>query len=463
MNGNQYRAVFSNSAGTATSSSALLTVDSAPAITSAASTTFTLGTAGSFTVTATGVPAPTFTESGALASGVTLSSAGTLAGTPAAGTGGSYPITITASNGVSPAASQSFTLTITAGPAITTQPTNQTVSVDSTATFSAAASGAPSPSVQWQQSTDGGTTFTTIAGATSGTLTLSTVTAGMTGNQYRAVFTNSVGTATSTAATLTVTTGPSITTQPSSQTANLGGAASFTSAASGSPAPTVQWQQSTDGGATFTNRSGATSGTLNLSGVTAGMNGDQYRAVFTNSAGSTTSNAATLTVGTTQAAAAPRLPDRGWIDVQVQDAQSGVPVDGAQVGLYDTPVPRQGPDSRAFFQFPALSPEILRSNPESGAIQPGHRVTDLAGLLQRSATAPVRIVAAVSMNTIWKRNITATATSYVPPLRKKPLVPMMPNGLSAMVSVSSDPRAAPPPSVGMPPEPPNWKAKPQMK
>ena len=40
-----------------------------------------------------------------------------LSGTPAAGTGGSYPITITASNGMSPNATQSFTLTVNQAPA----------------------------------------------------------------------------------------------------------------------------------------------------------------------------------------------------------------------------------------------------------------------------------------------------------------------------------------------------------
>ena len=39
----------------------------------------------------------------------------TLAGTPAAGTGGTYPLTITAANGVAPNATQSFTLTVDAG------------------------------------------------------------------------------------------------------------------------------------------------------------------------------------------------------------------------------------------------------------------------------------------------------------------------------------------------------------
>ena len=39
----------------------------------------------------------------------------TLAGTPAAGTGGTYALTITAANGVLPDATQSFTLTVDRG------------------------------------------------------------------------------------------------------------------------------------------------------------------------------------------------------------------------------------------------------------------------------------------------------------------------------------------------------------
>ena len=83
-----------------------LTVDEAPAITSGDSTTFTEGSAGTFTVTSTGFPTAALSEVGSLPSGVTFSDNGdgtaTLSGTPAAGTGGSYPITITATNGVSP-------------------------------------------------------------------------------------------------------------------------------------------------------------------------------------------------------------------------------------------------------------------------------------------------------------------------------------------------------------------------
>jgi hypothetical protein len=90
-------------------------------------------------------------------------------------------------------------------PVITTQPTNQTVTAGQTATFTAAASGSPPPTVQWQLSTDGGATFSDIAGATAPTLSFVPTLVAQTGNQYRAVFTNAAGTATSSAVTLTVT------------------------------------------------------------------------------------------------------------------------------------------------------------------------------------------------------------------------------------------------------------------
>ena len=59
------------------------------------------GHGGIFTVTATGIPTPTLSESRALPSGVTFNATtGVLSGTPAAGTGGAYNLTFTASNGV---------------------------------------------------------------------------------------------------------------------------------------------------------------------------------------------------------------------------------------------------------------------------------------------------------------------------------------------------------------------------
>ena len=95
-----------------------------PAITSANHAAFTLGAASSFTVTTTGVPIPaSITELGGLPAGVTFTNNGngtaTLAGTPTAG--GTFNIGFTASNGVSPNATQSFTLT-TSGPLANVSP-----------------------------------------------------------------------------------------------------------------------------------------------------------------------------------------------------------------------------------------------------------------------------------------------------------------------------------------------------
>ena len=76
--------------------------------------TFTTGMTGSFTVTATGMPVPTVTETGTLPSGVTFNSLNASAGRNA-GSGeppGSYPLTFTAHNGVGSDAAQNFTLTV---------------------------------------------------------------------------------------------------------------------------------------------------------------------------------------------------------------------------------------------------------------------------------------------------------------------------------------------------------------
>src|SRR6266403_2055268 len=62
----------------------------------------------------------------------------------------------------------------------------------------------------------------------------------------------------------------------------------------------------------------------------------------------------------------------------------------------------------------------------------------------RSAIAPVGIVAVVSMNTIMKKNSAMTATSFTPPLRNQPVVPMMPY-VNAPVAFPAASTAAPSP------------------
>ena len=94
-----------------------------PMITSAASATFQTTSSGNFTFIATGTPTPLLSLSGALPSGVTFSG-GQLAGAPAAGTAGVYPLTITASNGVNPNATQNFTLYVAGTPSLLVTTTN---------------------------------------------------------------------------------------------------------------------------------------------------------------------------------------------------------------------------------------------------------------------------------------------------------------------------------------------------
>ncbi|MFS8085799.1 MAG: beta strand repeat-containing protein, partial [Acidobacteriota bacterium] len=92
-----------------------------------------------------------------------------------------------------------------------------------------------------------------------------------------------------------------VTSSPSNQTVCDGATATFTATASGNPAPTVQWQVSTNGGGSFSDIPGATNPVLSFTATTA-QNGNQYRAVFTNTCESTTNTAtttaATLTVNT---------------------------------------------------------------------------------------------------------------------------------------------------------------------
>jgi len=106
--------VSASTAGVGTPASFNLTNTVAPQITSAAGATFTEGIAGSFTVTTTGAPKPALTAAGALPSGVTFvdnaDGTATLSGTPTAGAGGDYSLTLTAANGVPSDATQAFVL-----------------------------------------------------------------------------------------------------------------------------------------------------------------------------------------------------------------------------------------------------------------------------------------------------------------------------------------------------------------
>jgi hypothetical protein len=160
-----------------------------------------------------------------------------------------------------------------------------------------------------QLSTNGGSTWTNVSGATSTTYSFTT-TSSQNGSQYHAVFTNSAGSATTSAATLTVNAAPvapTIATQPANHTVNAGQSASFSVVANGTATLSYQWQKSVSGIWTSV---GTNSATFTISS-TAASDAGSYRVVVSNSAGSATSNTATLTVNVPASLPAP------WVDGDV--------------------------------------------------------------------------------------------------------------------------------------------------
>ena len=179
---------------------------------------------------------------------------------------------------------------------ITNQPTNATTCANSTVTFTASGVG-NAVTYQWQVSTDGGTTYTDIAGETNSTLSILNVSVAMNNNKYRLVATAlNCGSVNSNAATLQVSSPASITNQPVNISACENSTVNLSVSASGT-AISYQWQVSTDGGVSFTNIAGATTATLNIAGLTVSMNNNQYRVIATETnCGNINSNAVTLTV-----------------------------------------------------------------------------------------------------------------------------------------------------------------------
>jgi len=140
-----------------------LTVNQAPGITSAAGTTFTAGQAGTFTVTTSGVPNSTLSETGALPSRVTFTDnkngTATITGIPGPVSGGTYPFTITATNGVDPAATQPFVLTVNQACQITSHD-HATFDVGQAGTFTLATTGVPNCGLLESGKLPSGVTFT---------------------------------------------------------------------------------------------------------------------------------------------------------------------------------------------------------------------------------------------------------------------------------------------------------------
>jgi hypothetical protein len=283
-------------------STQIVAAPAAPTITSGANTTFTAGSGGSFQVTTTGNPAPALSESGPLPSGVTFTDNGngtaSLAGTPAAGTGGTYPISITANNGVTPNATQSFTLTVDQAPAITSG-SSTTFTTGTSGSFTVTSTGFPTASVSESGALPSGVTF---ANNGDGTATISGTPAGASGGVYPITFTanNGVNPSASQSFTLTVDQAPALT-SADNVTFDIGESNSFTVTASGYPAPALSESGDLPGTVTLTDNG---NGTATLSGDPGGSPQD-YPITITasNGVGSDANQSFTLT-----ASNAPQAP-----------------------------------------------------------------------------------------------------------------------------------------------------------
>jgi len=174
---------------------------------------------------------------------------------------------------------------LTLPPKIQTQPTNQTVLVNGTATFGVTATGSLPLGYQW--SFNG----TNIDGATNASLMLSSVQLSQAGN-YAVEVANAYGTTNSTSAVLTVVDlPPAILAQPADQTMAVEGTAIFSVTATGFPPLSYQWNFN------GTNLDGATNASLTLANVQMSQAGS-YAVLVTNAYGSVLSSNALLTVDT---------------------------------------------------------------------------------------------------------------------------------------------------------------------
>lgn len=210
----------------------------------------------------------------------------------AADNGARYSITVTNAKGT--VTSTDAVLTVLPPPTITTSPTNQTVAVGATATFSVTATG-DSLSYQWRRNDQ------PIAGANAATFTTAATVAGDDGAVFSVDVGNGAGFVTSAPATLTVQAAAAITTQPLSQTVAVGDAAVFAVAATGGDLA-YQWRRGT------VDIAGATSRIYVLPAAALSDDGAQFSVVVSNARGTATSSAATLNVAAAAAAPPPALP-----------------------------------------------------------------------------------------------------------------------------------------------------------
>ena len=278
-----------------------------PTITSPSTFDVVAGNSNTFTVTTTGTPAPIVTESGALPPGLTFAYNGngtaTISGTPPVGTSGSYPVTLTASNGVgSPAVQQLFLVVASAFPGAPTitSPSSLSVTANQYGTFTITTTGSPTPTVTETGALPTGMSFTYDG---NGTATISGTPASSSVGSYVITVTasNGAGSPATQQLVITVNSAPVVVRQPKFTSPSRilvlpGENAVITITATGSPAPTITESGTLPAGMAFhDNRNG----TATISGAPpAGLSAAySVTLIASNGASSSANQVLRLTVG----------------------------------------------------------------------------------------------------------------------------------------------------------------------
>lgn len=342
LNGGHFRVVLQNGNGTSNTSDALLSVVSGVPVfvTLPQSIVTVAGGSATFTCQVTGSGPFSYrwfkdADEIAGASSATLLIPAVTSTSP-----GTYSVRVA---NVSGSVAAGATLELATLATIAKHPASSEKYAGETVVFSVEASANSPISYHWRK---GGTL---IDGATSAILTIAAARLADAG-EYSVDVTTMAGTVASTGATLTVrsSAGPVIAQQPVNRTVALAARTVFTVAATGIPTPSYRWQRLPVGTSTWIDvvpgvsqfYSGETTPTLMLNvGTLLGNNGDKFRCIVSNVAGSVTSDEATLTVTTAAAtlrpvggyrhSAALRLDGSSWATGRNQEGQLG---NGTTVG-----------------------------------------------------------------------------------------------------------------------------------
>jgi hypothetical protein len=433
-NNAQFQVVVSNTAGSVTSRTAVVTVGADPVppnVTSQpASTSVTAGQSASFSVVASGTAPLGFQwqKNNAPINGATSASY-TTPPTTSSDNGATFRAVVTNTAGSVTSSPATLTVnTAAVAPSISTQPASTSVTAGQSASFSVVATGTAPLSYQWQKNN------APIGGANSSSYTTPATTAGDDGSTFSVVVSNTAGTITSSSATLTVTAAtvaPGISTPPANQTVNVGQTATFSVTATGTAPLSYQWMKN------GTSISGAISATYTTPATAATDSGALFAVTVSNTAGTITSGNATLTVQVPPSITTPpanqtvnagqtasfSVVAAGTAPLSYQWQKNNANISGATAASYTTPATTGSDNSATFRVVVSNAAGTVTSSAATLTVQTAPSIsTQPAGqTVNVGQTATFSVVAAgtAPLNYQWQKNNAnisgATAASYTTP------------------------------------------------